>query len=85
MTGTLGWTGPWVVAAATVGLYLLILELPVARDLCELTPLPGSTITLLVLAGVAWTVTVQSPREPVGRLEEEMWPLRQRVGTMGRG
>ena len=85
MTGRLAWTWPWVVAVATDGLYLLILELPVARDFYELTPLPGSTIGLLVLAGAAWTVTVQLLREPVGRLEEGLWRLGQRVVTMGRG
>ena len=55
------------------------------RDLYELTPLPGTTIGLLVLAGAARTVTVRLLREPVGRLEEGLWRLGQRVGTMGRG
>jgi len=84
MTGRLSWAWPWVVAVAMVALYVLILEVPVARDFYELTPLPWSTIGVLVLVWAVWTLAAQALRRPVGRLEDALSRLALRLWRVKR-
>ena len=53
---------PWLLAGIMLGVYLVILALPIARDFYELTPLGSREILGLLGIGAAWTMAVHGLR-----------------------
>jgi cation-transporting ATPase E len=46
---------PWLLSVLMAIVYIVILELPIAREFYELVKLPIETIVALLLLGIAWT------------------------------
>jgi cation-transporting ATPase E len=69
---------PWIVAAVMVVIFVAILEVPLARDFYELSPLPPAVIGLLGLVGLIWALAVRLFHRAVQRFEDALWTLAQR-------
>lgn len=53
---------PWLMAGIMLGVYLVVLALPIARDFYELTTLGPREVLGLLGIGAAWTVAVHGAR-----------------------
>ncbi len=49
---------PWLLSAAMLVVYVAILQIPLARDFYELTPVPVEVLIPLIGMGAAWTLLV---------------------------
>ncbi len=61
-TGRLVRLWPWLLAGIMLGVYLVILALPIAREFYELTPLGPREVLGLLGIGAAWTIAIHGLR-----------------------
>ena len=66
-----------VLALMTLGIYLVMIQIPFLRDFYEMTPLPGTAIAALLAVAGAWTAVVHLLRRTgiVARIEDVIWTV----------
>ncbi len=49
---------PWLLSGIMAAVYIVFLEIPVARDFYQMSPVEPATIGVLLALGIVWTVAV---------------------------